>query len=120
MKVNIIVDSNNIITDVITYPLKDIYPIIEINSLKDITVRYDKFKDGKIIKSKTLSANMQRSNLQEQIEIKKQYLKQTDYKLFKYLEGCLSESDYEKYKEERQKARDIINELEEQLAKIKD
>ena len=120
MKVNIIVDSNNIITDVITYPLKDTYPIIEINSLKDIAVRYDKFEKGKVVKSNVSSANIKRRDLQKDIELKKQYLKETDYKLFKYLEGCLSEAEYKEYKEARQKARDAINLLEEQLANVKD
>lgn len=120
MKVNIIVDSNNIITDVITYPLKDTYPIIEINSPKDIAVRYDKFEDGKVIKSSVPAANIKRRDLQGNIELKKRYLRETDYKLFKYLEGCLSEAEYKECKEARQNARDAINLLEEQLANIKD
>ena len=120
MKVNIIVDSNNIITDVITYPLKDTYPIIEIDSLKDIAVRYDKFEDGKVIKSNIPSANIKRRDLQGEIALKKQYLRETDYKLFKYLEGRLSEAEYREYKEARQNARDAINLLEEKLANIKD
>lgn len=118
MKVNIIVDSNNIITNVIAYPIKDTYPIIEVDSPKDIAVRYDKFEGGKVVKSEVPSANLKRRDLQEQIETKKRYLRETDYKLFKYLEGCLSETEYQKYKEARQKARDTINQLEEQIANM--
>ena len=42
----------------------------------------------------------------------KNYLRETDYLLFKYAEGLLNEEDYAPYREKREQARAKINELE--------
>ena len=51
-------------------------------------------------------------SIEEQIEILKQNLKDTDYKAIKYAEGLISEQDYAEIKAQRQAWRDEINRLE--------
>ena len=48
----------------------------------------------------------------EEIDNLKDELARTDYKLYKYMDGSLSEEDYAPVKTERQAWRDSINELE--------
>ena len=52
---------------------------------------------------------------EQEIEILKQKLKDTDYKAIKYAEGQLTEEEYASTKFERQGWRDRINELEAQI-----
>lgn len=52
---------------------------------------------------------------EQEIEILKQKLKDTDYKAIKYAEGQLTEEEYASTKAERQGWRDRINELEAQI-----
>lgn len=51
-------------------------------------------------------------SVEEQIEILKQQLKDTDYKAIKYAEGFISDEDYAEIKALRQSWRDEINRLE--------
>lgn len=115
MKVNIIVNVDNVITDVITKPLKNSFPTIEISSLSDIHVGHDKFIDGKVVKVIDDETSRKNIDIIKQINENKHYLSSTDYKLFKYLEGSLSEKEYLPIKDKRQKARDTINKLEREL-----
>ena len=50
-----------------------------------------------------------------QIDILKHELQKTDYKAIKYSEGWLTEEEYAPVKEERQRIRDEINRLEQEL-----
>lgn len=52
-----------------------------------------------------------------QIIALKQKLQQTDYKAIKYSEGWLTEEEYAETKAERQRIRDEINRLEQELKK---
>lgn len=52
-----------------------------------------------------------------QIIALKQKLQQTDYKAIKYSEGWLTEEEYAETKAERQRIRDEINRLEQELVK---
>lgn len=58
-------------------------------------------------------------NIPENSEIKilklKNQLQQTDYKAIKYAEGWISEEEYAETKAERQKIRDEINRLEQEI-----
>lgn len=47
----------------------------------------------------------------------KQKLQQTDYKAIKYSEGWLTEEEYAETKAERQRIREEINRLEQELVK---
>ena len=53
--------------------------------------------------------------VEQQIEILKQNLKDTDYKAIKYAEGAISEEDYADTKALRQSWRDEINRLESEV-----
>lgn len=48
----------------------------------------------------------------------KMQLQQTDYKAIKYSEGWLTEEEYAETKAERQRIRDEINRLEEELNEV--
>ena len=54
--------------------------------------------------------------VQNEINIRKQLLAQTDYEAIKFSDGAISSEDYEPIKTKRQTWRDEINELESQLA----
>lgn len=54
-------------------------------------------------------------SVEEQIEILKQQLKDTDYKAIKYAEGFISDEDYAETKALRQSWRDEINRLESEV-----
>ncbi|MDD2952503.1 MAG: hypothetical protein PHC95_04980 [Parabacteroides sp.] len=54
-------------------------------------------------------------NIQNEINIRKQLLNQTDYEAIKFSEGAISAEDYEPLKTQRQTWCDEINELETQL-----
>ena len=47
-----------------------------------------------------------------EIEVLKLELRESDYKAIKYAEGLISEEDYKDIKEDRQRIRNRINELE--------
>lgn len=112
MKVNITLDKDNKITNIITYPLNKNLITIEIDNLDDIRVGYDYFIDKKIVKNETYDLDTQVAEINRQINEYKNKLKQSDYKALKYLEGFITEEDYEPIKQERQTYRDKINELE--------
>lgn len=59
---------------------------------------------------------IERQNIENEINIYKQLLTNTDYRTLKYADGSLSAEEYEQTKQERQSWRARINELEVQLA----
>lgn len=63
--------------------------------------------------------NMNAENMELEGEINglKQLLKQTDYMALKFIEGKITESEFEEIKKTRQGYRDKINELEAKLNK---
>lgn len=56
--------------------------------------------------------------LQEEINNRELWLKDSDYKALKFLEGSISAEDYEPIKAQRQAWRDEINEYQEQQAAL--
>lgn len=56
--------------------------------------------------------------IENEIAIRKQLLANTDYVALKYLEGAISEEDFEEKKAQRQTRRDEINDLETQLQEV--
>ena len=115
MKVNIEANKNGIIVQWKSYPL-DEATAIEVKDPYSIHLGVDKFIGGKIVRdNKTYKKTLERVEKQARIEELKQLLKDSDYKLFKYLEGELSEEEFSTYKAERQSWRNEINQLEEEL-----
>lgn len=72
-----------------------------------------KVVDGKVIAVERVKTQAE-INMARIIELKNK-LKETDYQAIKHFEGCLSDSEYEPIKTQRQAWRDEINELEEQI-----
>ena len=76
----------------------------------------NKFENGKLIRDEEgYQANLIRESKFIEIQTLKAKLSSSDYKLFKFLEGEISEEEYQTIKKERREWRERINELEEEL-----
>lgn len=62
--------------------------------------------------------NERRMEIESEIAGLKQILTSSDYKCLKHADGALTDAEYAETKEQRQKLRDKINELETELATI--
>ena len=116
MKVNIEVNENNTIIQWKSYPLEE-ETAVEIKDPYSIRLGVDKFVNGKLIRNKkeyekTIILIEKHRRIQEF----KKKLTESDYKLFKYLEGELTTEEFEVYKKERKQYREEINKLEEEIA----
>ena len=60
--------------------------------------------------------NEKKTNIESEIAGLKQLLTNSDYKALKHADGALTDEEYEKIRQERQKLRDKINVLEQELA----
>lgn len=107
MKVNLILDENNLIKGFSIIPFDSTLPTIEVEDpYKDIQVNIDSFVDNKLVKGK-----VKEDNFGKILELKKK-LAESDYKLMKYMEGELTEEEYTPIKQQRKEWRKEINELE--------
>lgn len=72
--------------------------------------------EGLIVENLILTAEQEKQIIKietlSEIEKLKEFLNNTDYKALKFIDGALTEEEYAPIREERQKARDKINELE--------
>lgn len=59
--------------------------------------------------------NKEKIQAQAELYVKHTELKNTDYKLLKYMDGALTDAEYEPIKEQRAELRRQINDLETQL-----
>ena len=117
MKINVLTDENNIIVSWTDYPFDKKKPTLEIDNPCSIRIGFDKFENGELIRNEEgYQADLEMKRKYSEIRILKDHLCETDYKLFKYLEGELSEDDYFAIKTQRQEWRNRINQLEEELA----
>lgn len=117
MKANIRTDSEGVITGVVIRPFDESEPYVEIDSLSDISVGRDRFIHGEIVKAEN-DTSSERAEIRYQIDERKRYLNETDYYLFKVMDGAMTEDEYSEVKKKRQEARDEINELEEKLISL--
>ena len=108
MNANIYVDANNVITAIVTDPIREGLPLVDLAEIGDVKVGYDKFVDGKIVPMPK-PANVQ---AMERIYELKAMLARTDYEAIKFAEGRLSAVEYQTLSDQRQAWRDEINELE--------
>lgn len=107
MKVNLQLNDNNIIIGFSIIPFDENLPTLDVDEpYKDIQVGIDSFIDGKLVKGTAKEDTFGRI-----LELKKK-LTNTDYKLMKFMEGELSEEEYEPIKQQRQQWRNEINDLE--------
>jgi hypothetical protein len=108
MKVNLILDENNLIKGFSIIPFDSTLPTIEVDDpYKDIQVGVDSFVNNELVRGTS-----KEDNFRKILELKKK-LAESDYKLMKYLEGELTEEEYLPIKEQRKRWRKEINELEE-------
>lgn len=120
MKVNYIVDENNIIRGYTIVPFNPVLPTIEVEQESDIHVGFSQVINGKFVgndinfkdaKDKQLARNI----LYNEINGLKQKLQATDYEAIKFAEGEISAEDFAPIKEQRKAWRVRINELENEL-----
>ena len=116
MKINVILDENSVIISWISSPLDENKPTVSIKNPYSIHLGFDKYINGKIVKDEEgYQASLVKQSKYDEILKLKAMLNATDYKLFKYLEGELSEEEYQTVKQQRQKWRIQINTMEEEL-----
>lgn len=115
MKVNLIVKDDGTIASVITYPLLSSRITVDIDSLDDISVGYDKYVNGEIVKSSEVEEIKTKAVVYTEILSLKKKLAESDYKCLKYIDGDLTEEEYAEVKALRASYRSQINELEKSL-----
>ena len=116
MKINVLTDENNVIISWTSYPFDEEKPTLNIRNPYSIKLGFDKFENGKLIKNEEgYKKALEKEEKYVEIQRLKKQLNSTDYKLFKYLEGELSEEEYSEIKTKRQEWRNQINQLEEEL-----
>lgn len=87
----------------------------EIEGVPDILLGADKFAGGEIVKDeKTRKSLSGKAAAYDRMIALKGMLAATDYKTMKYIEGKLTEEEYEAAKAERQLWRDEINEIQQE------
>lgn len=120
--INITSESN---ADALRKAIPETYDFIFVDTLPE----YDFYRQKLLVKDESLIVeNLNLTPEQEkqiikietlsEIEKLKEFLNNTDYKALKFIDGALSEEEYAPIREERQKARDKINELEKYLNKL--
>lgn len=107
MLVNLIVKDSKIL-GIITSPISDRLPKVEIESLDDINVGYDTYENGKIVSQEV---PVQVKNKERILALKK-LLVESDYQCLKHADGELTDEEYESIKAQRHAWRAEINELE--------
>lgn len=116
MKINLILEKDGTISSWISYPFDEKKPHVEIDNPRTIFLGVDKFVDGKIVRDKEKRAALiKRQKARLRIDELKQNLSDSDYKLFKYLEGEIPEEEYQQIKKLRHDWRYEINRLEEEF-----
>lgn len=87
----------------------------EIEGVPDILLGADKYVGGEIVKDeKTRESLSGKAAAYDRMIALKGMLADTDYKTMKYIEGKLTEEEYEAAKAERQLWRDEINEIQQE------
>ena len=84
----------------------------EIEGTPDILLGADKYAGGEIVKDEKARGSLSdKATAYDRMIALKRMLASTDYKTMKYIEGKLTEEEYEAAKAERQLWRDEINEI---------
>lgn len=119
MKINYTLDKDKKITAWASFPLNEKLPIIEVEDPYSIKLGFDKVVKGKLVIDTTYNDYIEREKkidkINKEINLLKDNLQETDYRLYKYLEGYYTEEEYLPYKLQRQEWREKINILEKEL-----
>lgn len=124
MRINYKLDNENRIIGWSCIPFLENLPSIEIEKPEEIILNFDIIIDGKYFSKKDEFAAKKaiESRIKEliyQIDQLKEKLQETDYRLYKFIEGYYTAEEYEPYKIQRQTWRDEINRLEQILEALK-
>lgn len=123
MKINYQLNENNYIIYVCKIPFDATKPFIEVEDLDTVHLAVSQVIDGVFYENKDLfeertTKRNHKVQLKLQVEALKYELQKTDYKLFKFLEGLISEEDWAAIKTQRQQYRDEINRLEAEISAL--
>jgi hypothetical protein len=113
MKVNYILDENNKVIGLQSYPFDESKPYIEIDSIDSVHLGMDKIIDGELIVDEVAFESLQKSNQRTaRISDLKKHLADTDYIAIKFAEGELTADEFAPIKAQRKLWREEINTLE--------
>ena len=116
MKINYVLKEDGTIESWTSYPFDESKPYITVKDPSTIHLGIDKVVDGKLVRDKEKYQNtLEIEEKHRRILVFKKKLADSDYLLFKYLEGELSKEEYEQIKIQRQSYREQINKLEEEI-----
>ena len=120
MKINYVLNENNIITSWCRVPFDENKPWIELPDGTEIHENFDQVIDQTFIPNHAAWEDAQakkahRAALYTEMAQLKDYLNHTDYQAIKYAEGVLTAEEYEETKQSRAAARARINEIEAEL-----
>ena len=124
MRINYKLDSENRIIGWSCIPFFEKLPSIEIEKPEEIILNFDMIIDGVYISKKEdfvarKAIENQIKDIKYQIDQLKEKLQETDYRLYKFIEGYYTVEEYKPYKIQRQAWRDEINRLEQILEALK-
>lgn len=117
MKINYKLNDKNQIIGWSSLPLFDNLPMIDIDEPESIILNFDMIVDGVYISKReefeaAKEKNQYVEDINQRIEQLKVNLQETDYHLYKFVEGYYTAEEYEPYKLQRQEWRNEINKLE--------
>ena len=120
MKINYQLNENNYIISFCKIPFDATKPFIEVEDLDTVHLAVSQVIDGVFYENRDLfeertTKRNHKTQLKLQVEALKSDLQKTDYKLFKFLEGLISEEEWSVIKVQRQSYRDEINRLEAEI-----
>ena len=123
MKINYKLDNQNRIIGWSSFPLFDHLPIIEIDDPDKIILNFDMIINGEYITQQEEYYNQKTreeriNELNNQVDYFKTKLQESDYHLYKFIEGYYTAEEYEKYRVQRKAWREEINRLEDILSTI--
>lgn len=120
MKINYVLDDNNVIIGWSSFPFDENQPYIEIEEPDTIRVGIDKIINGVLEKDDNKYSQVERiAELDTKIQKFKLLLAQSDYKLYKFMDGAMSEEEYAPIRAQRKNYRDAINQLEKEIESLK-
>lgn len=113
MKINYILDSNNVIKSWWNNPIDESLPFLEIEDPSIICLGVDKIVNGQLVQdSAKAEAEHTKATYFAEILTLKHNLAETDYQAIKFAEGELTAEEFASMKAQRHAWRARINELE--------
>jgi len=112
MRANYLLNNDKTIKLLISEPLDESKPIIEVEDIHSIKLGLDKIIDGVLVEFEGVDPALAAINKNKRIAELKQFLAASDYLCLKHADGALTDEEYAETKAQRQAWRQEINELE--------